>query len=157
MDGLLYMDAVITPNRSLSDRGFVALICFITLANCASAAVFVAMGAKFVAFFLGLDLAAVILAFVISWRSVHNVERVQVSSGAVRIIRETPRTREIVWESPTAFTRLDIETEDLRVVGVRLGLSGRWAQVAGALSPGERRDFAKALEAAIHKARQARF
>ena len=157
MDGLLYMDAVITPNRSLSDRGFIALILFITLANCASAAVFVAMGAKFVAFFLGLDLIAVILAFIMSWRSVYNVERVQVSSGEIRIIRETPKTRDVVWESPTAFTRLDIETEDQRVVGVRLGLSGRWAQVAGALSPGERREFGRALETAIHKARQARF
>ena len=36
----LYMDAEIRPHRSLSERGFIVLIAVVTLANCASAAVF---------------------------------------------------------------------------------------------------------------------
>ena len=40
MDGLVYMDAVITPNRSLSQRGFVVLIGIVTLFNCVAAGVF---------------------------------------------------------------------------------------------------------------------
>lgn len=156
MAGLLYMDAVITPNRSLSERGFIVLILFVTIANCASAAVFLAMGAMFVPIFLGLDVLAVIVAFVASYRAARNVERVQVSARDVRVIRENPRQSWVVWESPTAFTRVDVETEDERAVAVRLALSGRQAEVAGALSPGERKAFAGALREAIQQARMER-
>lgn len=156
MAGPLYMDAVITPNRSLSERGFIVLILFVTIANCASAAVFLAMGAMFVPIFLGLDVLAVIVAFVASYRAARNVERVQVSARDVRVIRENPSHSWVVWESPTAFTRVDVETEDERAVAVRLALSGRRAEVAGALSPGERKAFAGALREAIQQARMER-
>ena len=39
---------------------------------------------------------------------------------------------------------------------LRLALSGKEAQVARALSPAERAEFAKALEGAIYKARRGR-
>jgi len=58
MSDPVYMDAEIRPNRSLSERGFIVLIAVVTAANCASAAVFVAMGATFVPIFLGADLLA---------------------------------------------------------------------------------------------------
>lgn len=156
MTGRLYMDAVITPNRSLTDRGFIALIAVVTIANCCSAAVFYFMGAKLVPLFLGLDVAALAVAFMASFRAVRNVERVQVSAGCVRVIRENPRAAWVVWESPTAFTRVDVDTEDERVAAVRLALSGREAEVAHALSPGERREFAGALMDAIRQARAER-
>jgi hypothetical protein len=63
MDGLVYMDAEITPNRSLSQRGFIVLISVLTTFNCISAIAFVMMGALLVPIFLGLDVAAVVLAF----------------------------------------------------------------------------------------------
>jgi len=152
----LYMDAVITPNRSLSERGFVILISIITLANVASAAVFIALGAHWVPFFLGLDLAAVIVAFLISFRQARNVERVQVSPHQIVVTYETPRWTRVVWESPTAFTRVAVErdAEDGRVLDLKLALSGRETPVAAALSPRERADFARALEDAIWRARR---
>lgn len=152
----LYMDAVITPNRSLTQRGFIVLISIITVANCASAAVFIAMGASLVPVFLGLDLAAVVVAFLVSFRAARRVERVQVSAREVVITHETPRWSKVVWESPTAFTRVAVDEDDDRVTGVRLSLSGRETPVAAALSPGERADFARALENAIWEARRER-
>jgi len=153
----LYMDAVITPNRSLSERGFVTLISVITVANCASAAVFVAMGATLVPIFLSIDVLAVLLAFVASYRAGRRVERVQVSAREVKVIQETPRWSRVVWESPTAFTRVNVDKdEDQRVWGVTLALSGRETPVAGALSPHERGEFARALEDAIWQARRER-
>ena len=152
----LYMDAVITPNRSLTQRGFIVLISIITVANCASAAVFIVMGASLVPVFLGLDLAAVVVAFLVSFRAARRVERVQVSAREVVITHETPRWSKVVWESPTAFTRVAVDEDDDRVTGVRLSLSGRETPVAAALSPGERADFARALENAIWEARRER-
>jgi uncharacterized membrane protein len=156
MNAAFYMDAVIVPNRSLSQRGFVILIAIVTLLNCLSAAVFIALGASLVPVFIGLDVAAVIIAFMISFRSAKQVERVQVTARDVRVMRETPRWSRVVWESPTAFTRVAMEVVDERVVELRLALSGKAVAVAGALSPPERAEFARALQKAIAVARQER-
>lgn len=156
MSSPFYMDAEIRPNRSLSERGFIVLIAVVTAANCASAAVFVAMGATFVPIFLGLDLLAVIVAFLVSFRAGRRVERVQVTSRDVRVTQETPRSSELVWQSPTAFTRVQVEKDEGRTVGVTLALSGRQLAVAAALSPRERAEFAQALERAIWQAKRER-
>jgi uncharacterized membrane protein len=155
MSSSLYMDAEIRPHRSLSERGFIILIAVVTLANCASAAVFIAMGATFVPIFLGVDLLAVIVAFIASFQAAKNVERVQVSARDVRVVRETPRASTVIWESPTAFTRVALQKDDDRAVDLRLALSGRDVQVAAALSPRERAEFARALEKAIWQAKRA--
>lgn len=153
----LYMDAEIRPNRSLSERGFIILISVITLANVGSAAVFVRMGAHYVLPFIGIDLLAIVVAFLASFASGRVVERIQVSPGEVRVTYETEKDCRIVWESPTAFTRITVEKdEEDRVMALRLALSGRETPVAASLSPGERGEFAKALEEAIWKARRHR-
>ncbi|MDE2487762.1 MAG: DUF2244 domain-containing protein [Alphaproteobacteria bacterium] len=156
MPGPFYMDAEIRANRSLSERGFIILISVVTLANCASAAVFVAMGATFVPIFLGIDLLAVFLAFMASFRAGKRVERVQVTARDIRVTRESPRASQLVWESPTAFTRVRVEKDDGRTVGLKLALSGREVAVAAALSPRERAEFAQALERAIWQAKRER-
>jgi len=156
MASLLYMDAEIRPNRSLSERGFIILITIVTVANCASAAVFLAMGATFVPFFLAFDGLAVIVAFLVSFQAARRVERVQVTAAEIRVIHETPKTTQLVWESPTAFTRLEVEREEERTVALKLALSGREAEIAAALSPRERAEFAQALERAIWRAKRER-
>jgi uncharacterized membrane protein len=156
MNAVFYMDAEIRPNRSLSERGFIILISVVTAANCASAAVFLAVGATFVPVFLGLDVLAVLVAFLVSFRAARRIERVQVTSSEIRVTHETPKWTKLVWESPTAFTRLQVEKDEQRTVALKLALSGREAEVAAALSPRERADFAQALERAIWRAKRER-
>jgi uncharacterized membrane protein len=157
MDSLLYMDAELRPTRSLSERGFIVLISIVTLANCASAAVFVRMGATLVPLFLGVDVLAILVAFLVSYRTARRVERVQVSAAEVTVTEETPKCSRLVWQSPTAFTRVLTERDEGRVVSCKLALSGREAEVAAALGPKERAEFARALDLAIWQARKARF
>jgi len=156
MSGQTYMDAVITPHRSLSERGFIILIAVVTLANCCSAAVFVYMGAILVPFFLAIDMLAVIVAFMVSYAGARRVERVTITARDVVVKHEAPNWSRVVWESPTAFTRVTVEREDDRTMGLRLALSGKEVAVAQALSPRERGEFAKALEEAIWQARRER-
>lgn len=156
MDRLLYMDAEIIPNRSLSQRGFVILIGMVTFFNVLAAGVFLYMGAHLVPLFLGLDVAAIVVAFLVSYAAARRVERVQVSAAEIRITHETPKWSQLVWTSPTAFTRLALEVEDDIPVALRLRLSGREVAVAQALSPRERAEFARALETAIWRARHDR-
>ena len=69
------------------------------------------------------------------------------------MIHEAPGWTKVVWESPTAFTRVAVDREEGRAIGLRLALSDRQVAVAQALSPRERHDFANALQAAIREAR----
>ena len=156
MLGQTYMDAVITPHRSLSERGFIILISVVTLCNCCSAAVFVHMGATLVPFFMGLDVLAVIVAFTVSYAGARRIERVTITARDVVVTHEAPNWSRVVWESPTAFTRVAVETVEDRTIGLRLALSGKDVAVAQALSPRERGEFAKALEHAIWEARRER-
>lgn len=151
----LYMDAEIKPNRSLSERGFIVLISVITAANVASAIVFLRMGAQLVPLFLGIDVAAVVFAFLASFKAGRMIERVRVTAAEVVITYETPTASRVVWESPTAFTRVATERdEENRVLALKVMLSGRHAAVAAALSPRERGEFAKAFEDAIWRAKR---
>ena len=153
MDGPYYMDAVITPHRSLSRRGFIILISVLTAINSLTAVVFVLLHAAPVPLFLGLDVIALIVALIASGRAVRNRERVQVTAAEVRVVRETPKGAETVWLSPTAFTRVTLVGEDEDDQDLQLRLSDRGVAVARALTRSERRDFAVALERAIRRAR----
>ena len=154
MDDVIFMDAEIRPHRSLSQKGLIILIAVITALNCACAALFLSMGAVFVPMFLGLDVLAVTVALLASFSAARQIERIRVTGLAVRVTYETPTRSRIVWESPTAFTRVSLRTENDQAIGLSLALSGKEEQVAKALSPPERAQFARALEGAIWKAKR---
>ena len=153
MPGRLYMDAVITLNRSLSPRGFKVLFGAVLAVNVAFALFLVALGAWPAPIFLGIDVLLVWLAFRASFKAAQRAERVQVSAEEVRVLHDA-RT---VWRSPTAFTRVTVEELGEHERRVRLRLSGRAFTVARSLSPGERTRFATALKDAIRDARAERF
>lgn len=156
MDAPLHLDAVLTPNRSLSKAGLYVLLGTLAFVNLAFAALMViAFKAAPVPIFLGLDFLAVTLAFRASYRQGRQAERVQVTADEVRVVHELGSSQRTVWRSPTAFTRVDVEGE-AEEAHVRLSLSGRSLVVARQLGPQERRDFGRALQAAIRSARAER-
>ena len=152
----LYMDAEIRPNRSLTRKGFIILISLLTAINCITAVVFVQIGAAFVPLFLGMDLLAVIVAFIASFRAAERIERIQITAAEVRVIREWRNQAETVWISPTDHTRMAVVERDDDDELVQLRLADRRVTVAQALSPKERADFARALDRALWRARRAR-
>jgi uncharacterized membrane protein len=157
MPAALYMDAVITPNRSLPRVGFYWLIGLLVAFNLIMASFFLAIGALPVPVFLGLDVLGVILAFRASYASGRLAERVRVSAEEVQVAYEAQGRSRMVWRSPTAFTAVAVEQAGQHETRVRLRLSGRRLTVARALSPKERETFADALERAIQKARAERY
>ena len=153
MDGPYFMDAVITPNRSLSRKGFIVLISVMTAINAVTAFGFYLIGAAPIPFFLGFDLLAVVVAFAISRRPGSN-EHIQVTAAEVRVLmRDREGTEQIVWASPTAFTQVDLNGDAGDATDLRLRLSGRQLPVARTLSRPERLAFAQALHEAIRQAR----
>jgi uncharacterized membrane protein len=156
MDEPFFMDAVITPHRSMSSRGVIVLIGVLTTINAVSAAFFVMIGAGPIPIFLGLDLLAVIIAFRVSRRASRRQERIRVTASEVRVIQASPRGEETVWVSPTVFTRVAMVGDASDADFLRLRLSDRELRVAGDLSRPERLAFAKALDVALWRARSGR-
>ena len=139
MSSGFYMDAEITPAKSMSRRGrYVVLGITIALALIPTV-IFTAMGAPFVLPFMGLDVAG--LAFALWWANRRTTaERVRVSRETIEVIRDGAE----VWRSQIAFTRIDVfET------AVRLMAHGKHYSLAAALSPMERAQFAGALQLAV--------
>ena len=157
MPAALYMDAVITANRSLPMRGFYWLIGVLVFFNLAVAALMIALKAFPVPIFLGVDVLAVIVAFRANYRGGGLAERVQVSASEVRVLHQAGARSRTVWSSPTAFTRVEVEQPGEPETRIRLHLSGRALTVAQALSPGERTAFADALQKAIREANAERY
>ncbi len=156
MDAPLLMDALIAPNRALSPRGLIVLLAVLATLNAVLALVFVAMGAGPVVAFLGLDMAAVIVAFAVSNRRARDHERVRVSAAEIRVTRRGRGGDQTIWTSPTVFTRVIFLDDEEGAGEVRLRLSDRETPVAAALSRPERVAFAAALETAIGRARTGR-
>jgi uncharacterized membrane protein len=157
MDAPLHLDAVLTPNRSLPKAGLYVLLGAMAAMNLAVATLMVlAFHAAPIPIFLGLDFLAVTLAFRASYRQGRQAERVQVTSDEVRVLHEFGARQRMVWRSATAFTRVELEGE-AEDAHVRLSLSGRSLIVARQLSPQERSDFGRTLQAAVLSARAERY
>ncbi|HEX6866152.1 MAG TPA: DUF2244 domain-containing protein [Caulobacteraceae bacterium] len=153
MAARLYMDAVITVNRSLSPRGFAVLFGAVAAANVAFAVFLFILGAWPAPLFLGIDVALVWFAFQASFRAAERAERVRVSAEEIEVLH----AEHTVWRSPTAFTSVDIEPRGGDDQRVKLRLSGRGITLARALSPAERGRFAIALQDAVSAARAERY
>ena len=151
------MDAVISPNRSLSRAGLHVLMGVVIAFNLIVAVFLLVLGAPPVLPFLGLDVLALWLALRASFRAAERRERVRVTAEAVIVSREDEKSARVIWTSPTAFTRVDVDQPDEHEARVRLRIYRRRLTLARALSPPERVEFADALERAIRDARAERY
>lgn len=153
----LHLDEVIVPHRSMPKRGFVVLISLLIALNLALATIFVIMGAPPVPVFLGLDVLAVVVAFRVSYAQANRCERVQVTADEVKVLRETGQRSNMVWKSPTAFTRVLLEEPSEDEARVRLALSNRSLTIGGDLGAEGRRKLARKVDDAIRSARRERY
>lgn len=157
MAATLYMDAVITPNRSLGNLGFKVVLGVLAVSAAMISIVFFAIGAWPAPLFLGLDVVLVYFALKASFRAAERRERLRVSAEQVEVIEEQDGVSRTVWTSPTAFTSVDLEAMGEHEMRVRLRLSRRRRSVGKALSPPEREALGQALREAIRRARAERY
>ncbi|HWF01678.1 MAG TPA: DUF2244 domain-containing protein [Caulobacteraceae bacterium] len=152
----IFLDAEVRPHRSLSRRGRRWLLGVVVALNAATAAVFMAIGARLVLPFLGLDVVALSVALAVSARSDGAAERVLVSAAEVRVTRRARGREQLVWASPPAWTRCEF-VDDARGPGtLRLSMSGRRLELGEALGRPERMALARDVQRALGEARRAR-
>ncbi|MFM2129049.1 MAG: hypothetical protein RL477_595 [Pseudomonadota bacterium] len=147
-------DAVITPHRSLSPRGFMMLMILIGTIGFICGIAFMAAGAWPVLGFLGLDVALVYLAFRLNYRSARSVEHVRLTRRALLIRRLDHRGRGIEIEIQPYWLRVEV-TGNEEAEEIRLRSHGEVHTVGAHLSPAEKIAFADALRDALAGLRRA--
>lgn len=145
----VYLDRLIRPARALSPRGLLILMGALVLWNVVVCGVLLLIGAWPVPLFLGLDVVALGIAFLVSNRRARDGERVRVSASAVTVERGAGS---VVWAAPPAWTR--VLAPGSHGASVRLSSSGRTVEVGRALGAADRRRLAQALEHAVAAARR---
>jgi uncharacterized membrane protein len=147
--------AIITPHRSLSGKGFLAVMALVGGMSFAGGMFFFLMGAWPVIGFLGLDVALVYWAFRANYRAAAAFEEVTVTPSELRLRRVSHRGEVAEWTLNPLWTQLDREKhEEFGLLKLFLVSRGRRLAVAGFLSPKEKESFAAALSTALGEARR---
>ena len=146
-------DAILYPNRSLPNAGFIAVMSIVIAANMIFGVYFFAIGAWPVIGFCGLDVFLVWLAFRLSYRQGRLHERVIVAPGDMRVARVLPSGHESRWRIEPFWARVVIDNPSSHEARVRVVSKGRSLLLGTFLSPDERMEFGRALDAAVTRAR----
>lgn len=147
-------DAVLFPNRSLPNAGFLAVMAVVIGANVIFGIYFFAIGAWPVIGFCGLDVFLVWLAFKLSYRQGRLHERVRIEGGDMRVSRVLPSGHESRWRLEPFWARVVIDNPEQHESRVRVVSKGRSLVLGAFLSPDERMAFGKALDAALLRAQR---
>jgi uncharacterized membrane protein len=147
--------AELTPYRSLSRTGFVALMAFLTIVSFTAGIVFLRMGAWPVFGFFGLDILVIYWAFRVNYARARASETLVLTPHELRLRRVSHRGHVMEWTFNPYWVRLDVEEhEEFGIERLYLSSHGRSVAVGSFLGPDEKASFAKALRLALQDAKR---
>ncbi|HEY0218670.1 MAG TPA: DUF2244 domain-containing protein [Afipia sp.] len=147
--------AVLTPHRSLSQRGFAIVMVFVSLVSFIAGLAFWLMGAWPVFGFFGLDVLAIYWAFKINFARAAAREEISVTPTELRLRRVSHRGHIMEWTFNPLWVRLDQEIhEEFGVEKLYLASRKQRVSVGSFLGPDEKSSFAKALTGALAAAKR---
>lgn len=152
-DGRVF-SAEIRPHRSLGPRGvLIVLAAFASLAVVVSIP-FVLIGAWPVIGFLGLDVFALWLAFRFSFAQARACEQVVLTYVELMVRKVSARGSAREWRFNPLWVRIETESDaDFGMTRIAVASRSERLDLADALSPAERADFADAFGRALAAAR----
>lgn len=150
-DGVVF-DAVLTPHRSLSPRGFFVLMTAIGTVSFIAGLAFFLIGAWPVVGFLGLDVLLVYIAFRANFRHARMYETVTLTRDDLVVQRVSPRGDAQRWRFQPAWLQVLMDDPPAHDSRLTLRSHGRSLCVGDFLTAEERADFARALRRALAQA-----
>lgn len=149
--------ARLTPHRSLGARGFRILMAATFVATAALSLPFFLLRAWPIVGFLGLDVAAIYLAFRLNYRAARAYEDFRLTYYELAVSRANPAGRRREWRFAPAFVRFERE-DHVEFGPQRLSLvsRGRRLDVARFLGPDEKAEFATRFSRALAIAKRGR-
>jgi uncharacterized membrane protein len=147
--------AVMTPHRSLGQRGFVIVMLLVAGVSFFAGLVFLMAGAWPVTGVFGLDVALIYWAFRANYRSARAQERIVVTPTELIFRKISANGTGIEWRCNPLWVRVEsVIDEDFGMQKLDLVSRGERVPIASFLSPEEKASFAKALQAALAAAKR---
>ncbi|MBS0530498.1 MAG: DUF2244 domain-containing protein [Proteobacteria bacterium] len=147
--------ARLTPHRSLSRAGFIALMAFVCIVSFAAGIAFWMMGAWPVFGFFGLDVLLIYWAFRLNFRHARASEEISITHSELRVRRTSHRGHTVEWVLNPLWVQLDQTIhEEFGIERLCLVSRGRRISIAGFLGPDEKSSFVKALSEALQAAKR---
>jgi uncharacterized membrane protein len=153
-NGRVYMNAILHPHRSLPPLGFFLVMALVGGISFTAGLLFYLQGAWPVMGFFGLDVLLVWLAFRFNYRSGRMYETVRLTDEALSITHVDEKGRQRQFTLEPYWLRVTIDMQGRREQLV-LSSHGRRFLLGPFLTGEERKDFAKALKAALARRRAA--
>lgn len=148
-------DAILTPYRSLSPRGFTYFMLALGGVSLAAGIGFAVQGAWPVLGFFGLDVLAVYVAFRASYAQAKTYERVRVDAIQLTVEAVPHRGPRRSHVFPSYWARAILPEPVENDTPVLVGSHGRHVAIGRFLSVEERQSLARALNDALQRARAA--
>jgi uncharacterized membrane protein len=147
--------ATLTPHRSLTHRGILAVVLAVGTFSFIGGVVFFAMGAWPVVGFLGLDVALVWWALRASERSAGAYEKISVSPSELTVRKVSAKGAVAEWSANPLWVRIDRDMhEEFGLQSLALVSRGKRLPIATFLGPAEKLSFAQALAEALSEAKR---
>ena len=150
-DGIVF-DAILTPHRSLSKRGFTLLMTAVCAVSFTAGLGFFLIGAWPVVGFMGLDVLLIYGAFKLNFRAARLYETVTLTRDDLTVRRVSPRGDSQIWRFQPAWLQVRIDDPPKHDSQLTLRSHGRQLAIGTFLTPEERLDLAKTLQTALSKA-----
>ena len=145
----LLFDAVLTPYRSLSPRGFAILMGTAGAIGFVFGACFIMLGAWPIFGFCGAEWLLFYLFFRLNYRAARMHERIRMTHDVVTIERHDPRGKIQSWTFQPYWLRIEMDDPPAHESQLSLTSHGKRLTIGRFLSPPERYDLAQALRAAL--------
>ena len=153
--GGLYFERVLLPHRSLPPRGFRVLMGLLGLVSIAVGIGFVSIGAWPVCGFFGLDVAALYLAFRISYRRARQKEVLRLAGDDFTVERLGIYGERLMWRFQPFWLRIVLEERADESNRLLIASHGKSLVIGDFLGPPVRRELAIALRTALARWRAA--
>lgn len=141
----------LTPHRSLTREGFVAIMAILVILNFAGGLLFLSAGAWPVTGFMGLDVLVMWWAFRRNFKDAKRAERIVVEGDKVTLQRFAASGAADVTEFNRRWLSVELEFDEAREIVGRLLLTYRGVatEIGSFLGAEERESLSKALRRAL--------
>src|SRR5712692_5377762 len=153
--GAVFFERVLLPHRSLPPRGFRLLMLLLGLVSVAVGVIFVSIGAWPIVGFFGLDVAALYLAFRLSYRSARQREVLRLAGDDFTVERIDIYGERRLWRFQPFWLRIVLEERADESNRLVIASHGRSLVIGDFLGAPMRRELAAALRAALMRWRAA--
>ena len=150
-----FFSAVLRPNCSLNNLGFIVLMSLVSGICLITCTFFLLIGAWPVFGFFGLDILMLYMAFRLNYRAAKRYELVEICDDRLTVTTGWDGVATDLKAFDPYWVRLQLSKSESWVGPLHLTSHGQQLEIASFLGPDERCDFADALDDALQNYRAA--